>query len=369
MRDNTRIDLLGKTVIVTGSGGLGSGRAEARRLAAEGCQVVVSDIDEAGGQETLQLIVAGGGRADFFRCDVSVAAEVEALVAFAEHRFGGLDILVNNASAPYRPGAPIEQWYATIETDLFGAIHGVRYAIPAMRKRGGGVILNVSSTSALGHGLNHSGAPAYDIAKAGVIRLTTTLASLRGTDNIRVNCLVPDWVATPEVKSYWDALTPEQRRDPRIPPVLTSLDEIAQAVVSLITDTTLAGRVVVWWNRREPALISATDPGYGASEPYVGRLQPGLCEPRPLAKQLSKQLARKPEGGHDQQQPRNHRDDHGEKGRNTPGQNSPGCLPRLGNRGGLTSRSKPELSTLLRTGSVSFALTPASQQSASVPRC
>ncbi len=262
------MDLRGKTAIVTGSGGGGSGRAEARRLASEGCQVIVSDIDEPGGKETLRLIVADGGRADFLRCDVSVPAEVRALVAFAEQRFGGLDILVNNASAPYRPRAPIEQWNDTIQTDLFGAIYGVQYGMAAMRKRGGGVILNVSSTSALGHGPTHSNAPAYDIAKIGVIRLTTALAHLRETANIRVNCLVPDWVETPEVKSYYDALTSEQRRDARIPPALTSLEEIAQAAIDLITDSSLGGRVLVYWSGCKPALIPITDPGYAALEPY-----------------------------------------------------------------------------------------------------
>jgi NAD(P)-dependent dehydrogenase (short-subunit alcohol dehydrogenase family) len=262
------MDLARKVAIVTGSGGLGSGRAEVRRLAAEGCQVIVSDINEAGGKETVQLIQADGGRASFFRCDVSVASDVEALVAFAEQKYGGLDILINNASAPYHPGVPIEQWYGTIQTDLLGAIYGVQFATAAMRRRGGGVIINVSSTSALWHGDRHSNAPAYDISKIGVLRLTTTLAGLRETDNIRINCLVPDWVATPEVKSYYDALTPEQRRDPRIPPVLTSLDEIAQLVIDLITDTSLAGRVLVCWNGKQPALISANDPGYAALEPY-----------------------------------------------------------------------------------------------------
>jgi NAD(P)-dependent dehydrogenase (short-subunit alcohol dehydrogenase family) len=262
------MDLGGKIAIVTGSGGEGSGRAEARRLAAEGCQVVVSDINEAGGKETLRLILADGGRAQFFPCDVSRRTEVQALVAFAEKTFGGLDILVNNASAPYRPGAPIEQWYETIQANLLGVIYAVEFGTMAMRRRGGGVIVNVGSTSALGHGKGHSDAPAYDIAKVGVIRLTTTLANLRETANIRVNCLVPDWVATPEVKQYYDALTPEQRLDPRIPPALTSLEEIAQAVIDLITDPSLAGRVLIFWSGGKPALIPATDPGYSALELY-----------------------------------------------------------------------------------------------------
>jgi len=239
------MELPGKIAIGTGPGGLGSGRAEARRLARERCRVVVSDIDEAGGKDTVRLIAADGGRAEFFRCDVSRASEVQALIEFAEQQYGGLDILINNASAPFRPAASIAEWHETFQTDLFGAIYGVQYGMEAMKRRGGGAIVNVSSTSALGHGPLHSMAPAYDIAKMAVVRLTTTLARLRESDNIRVNCLVPDWVAHPEVRAYYDALTPEERRNPRIPPVLTSLEEIAEAAVRLIADSTLAGRVLV----------------------------------------------------------------------------------------------------------------------------
>lgn len=263
------MDLKGKIAIVTGSGGEGSGRAEARRLASEGCCVIVSDINEAGGRKTQRVIEADGGRAEFFRCDVSMQDEVQALVAFAVEQYDGLDILINNASGPeYRPGAPLEETYETIRTDLLGAMYGLQFGVAAMKKHGGGSILNVSSTSALTHGAAHSNMAAYDIAKIGVIRLTTTHAHLHETANVRVNCLVPDWIATPEVKAYYDSLTREQRRDPRIPPALTSLGEIAQAAVDLICDSSLGGRVLVMRSGRKPALISANDSGYAALEPY-----------------------------------------------------------------------------------------------------
>jgi NAD(P)-dependent dehydrogenase (short-subunit alcohol dehydrogenase family) len=264
------MNLEGKAAIVTGAGGPGSGRAEACRLATEGCRVVVSDIDEAGGEGTVRLIEANGGLGTFFRCDVSVREQVRALITFAEQTYGGVDILVNNASGPNPPGKRIEQWYATIQTDLLGAIYGVEFASEAMRKRGGGAIINVSSTSALGHGAGHSFAPPYDIAKIGVVRLTTALAGLSETANIRVNCLVPDWIATSEIKQYFDTLTPEQRTNPRIPSRLTTLEEIAQAAVDLITDSSLAGRVLVLWSGQKPALIARMDPGYAALEPYGG---------------------------------------------------------------------------------------------------
>ena len=115
--------LKNKVVIVTGSGGGGSGRAEARRFASEGCFVVVSDIDEAGGRQTLNLIREDGGQAAFFRADVAVEGDVKALLAFAEETFGGVDIIVNNASGPgYHPEAPLEYWFETVQIDLLGAM-------------------------------------------------------------------------------------------------------------------------------------------------------------------------------------------------------------------------------------------------------
>src|SRR5579872_283201 len=256
-----------KVAIVTGSGGPGSGRAEARRLAREGCHVVVTDIDEAGGLETTALIHADGGRASFRRADAGVEADVQNLIAFAEATYGGLDIIVNNASAPYRPDAPVDYWFHIVQVDLVGAMYMTRYGMDAMRRRCRGVIINVGSTSALGYGRKPSGSPGYDAAKAGITRLTTLLGPLGARENIRVNCLVPDWVATPEVKAYWDPLTPEERKQAGAPAVLTSLDEIAQAVVSLIADEKLAGRVLVGWSGEPWGLIPDGDPGYAALEP------------------------------------------------------------------------------------------------------
>jgi NAD(P)-dependent dehydrogenase (short-subunit alcohol dehydrogenase family) len=173
---------------------------------------------------------------------------------------------VNNASAPYPPQGPLKRWFDAIQVDLLGAMWGTLHGIEAMRRRGGGAIVNIGSTSALGHGRKHSNSPGYDVAKAGVTRLTTTLAWLREQENIRVNCLVPDWVASPEVQTYFDSLTPEQRKAQGVPAVLTRLDEIAEAVVRLVTDESLAGRILVFASGREPRLIPWEDPGYAALE-------------------------------------------------------------------------------------------------------
>lgn len=254
-----------KVAIVTGAGGGGSGRAIAQRLAREGASVAVCDIDEAGGRDAVRQIESSGGRAAFFRADVGMEAEVKALIAFAERTFGGLDILVNGAG-PYFPGDPLAHWFDTLQANLLGTMYGTLHAISAMRRRGGGAIVNFGSTSAVGHGRKHSNSPPYDVAKAGVQRLTTTLGWLKEKENIRVNCLVPDWVATEEVKAYWDTLTPQQRREQGVPDVLTTVEEIADAVIELITDETLAGRVMVWWSGQPRRVIPAGDPGYGALE-------------------------------------------------------------------------------------------------------
>jgi NAD(P)-dependent dehydrogenase (short-subunit alcohol dehydrogenase family) len=261
------MELRGKVAVVTGAGGGGSGRAIAQDFARHGALVVVSDIHEAGARETVRRIEAEGGRATMCLADVRSEDDLRALIRFTERTFGGLEVIVNNASAPFRPGEPLEHWADALQTDLFGAVYGTRLAIDAMRRRGGGAIINISSTSALGHGRQKpGGSPAYDVAKAGVLRLTTMLSWLKERDGIRVNCLVPDWVATDELRAYVDSLTPEQRHEQGVPHTLTTVREIADAVTRLATDESLAGRVLVWWSDDRPRFIQWGDPGYAVLE-------------------------------------------------------------------------------------------------------
>jgi 3-oxoacyl-[acyl-carrier protein] reductase len=250
-------------VIVTGAGGGGCGRAIAARFASAGAAVIVSDINEAGGHDTVCLIERGGGRARFFRADVRQELQVRDLVSFAEATFGRVTVLVNNASAPHGTGEGLEGWMQAIETDLLGAIHATRWAIEAMRRGGEGAVVNMASISALWHGRKTAGGlPGYDVAKAGMIRMTTRLASLAETDNIRVNCLAPGWIATPEVQAYWESLTPAERVERGVPSRLLSVDQVSEAVVWLAGDRSLAGRVVVWWSEDVPRLIPWGDRGY-----------------------------------------------------------------------------------------------------------
>jgi NAD(P)-dependent dehydrogenase (short-subunit alcohol dehydrogenase family) len=227
--------------------------------------VVVADIDELRGEERVREIAARGARALFVRADVAVESDVRAAIAASEDEFGGLDIVVNNASAPV-PAGPLERWLQTIGVDLVGTMQVTLHAIEAMRRRGSGSVVNVASTSALGHGRKHSPWPAYDVAKAAVIRLTTSLDWLAEESGIRVTCLVPDWIASPPVKAFVESLTIEERRERGVPNVLTTPEEIADAVIRLVGDDSLTGRVLVWWSGQPRRFIPLDDPGYALLE-------------------------------------------------------------------------------------------------------
>lgn len=259
------MNLNGKVAIITGSGGGGTGRAAARRFAREGADVVVSDLNDAGGRETVTLIEADGGRAAFCHADVRIESDIRALIVFAEATFGGLDILVNNASSPGGMGF-LTGWIDAVSIEILAPMHATIAAIGAMRKRGGGAIVNVGSTSALGHGRKHSSWPGYDVGKMAQIRLTTTLAGLRERENIRVNCMVPAWIASPGPREYWESLTPDQRRERGVPDTLLSLGEVADAILRLATDESLFGRIMVLWNGLPPQLIPQGDQGYQTLE-------------------------------------------------------------------------------------------------------
>jgi NAD(P)-dependent dehydrogenase (short-subunit alcohol dehydrogenase family) len=262
--------LKGRTALVTGSGGTGCGRTIALRLAGEGASVVVSDINTHGGEETVRLIRTSGGQASFYAADIREEAQIRKLVAFAANEFGAFGVLVNNATAPFSHGYDMDHWPATAETDFIAPLVTTRYAIEALRQaRLGGAIVNVSSISALWHGRRMPvGAPVYDAAKAGLLRFTTGLAELAKTDNIRVNCLAPGWIATDGPRQYWESLTPQQRVERGVPSSLLSTDQVAGAVLRLATDESLAGRVVFWWSDDEARLIEWGDPGYRRSSPF-----------------------------------------------------------------------------------------------------
>jgi NAD(P)-dependent dehydrogenase (short-subunit alcohol dehydrogenase family) len=254
-----------RVAIVTGSGGTGCGRAIAQRLARDGAAVVVCDVNEAGGRETAASIEKTGGRAAFFRADVGDQQQARQLIEFAEATFGGLSVLINNASSPHPSEEGIAGWSGALYTDLLGTIHCTRWAIEAMRRCGGGSIVNISSISALWRGRKTPGGfPGYDVAKAGVICMSTGIAKELAKENIRMNCLAPGWIATDGPRQYWESLTPAERIERSVPAKLLSPNEIAEMVTRLATDTSLNGRIVVWWSEDSPRLIEWGDRGYHA---------------------------------------------------------------------------------------------------------
>ena len=233
------MDLRDKVAIVTG-GAAGAGQAMVRRLADEGAIVVVADVDDAAGRRALDTL----GAASFVRTDVRVDGDVEHMVGFAEERHGGVDILVNNAggwgpTANY-PYASALQWGSTLDLNLRAPMLATQLVLEPMRRRGGGAVVNVASTG--GVGLAPYESPEYGAAKAGLIRFTTSLAYARDETGVRVNCVVPDWIATDRAMGELAAMTPEARaaEAPLVDP-----DELADAVVELLRDDSLAGRVVL----------------------------------------------------------------------------------------------------------------------------
>ena len=190
----------GKRAVVTG-GASGIGRATALRLAVEGAQVLVGDIDRAGGEALCsEGDKEAGGRIAFHHCDITIAEDIEALMHAADEG-GGLDLLFNNAGAggarePIDEIAP-EEWDRTMALLLRSVALGIRYAAPLMAKgdggRGGGAIVNTSSVSALASGYAPT---AYSTAKAGVLHLTTMAAANLAKSRIRVNAVVPGFITT-----------------------------------------------------------------------------------------------------------------------------------------------------------------------------
>jgi len=194
-----------KSAIVTGAGS-GIGRAIAILYAAEGARIIVSDINEKGGEETVAQIKSSGGEAVFVKADTSKSGDSKALVDAAIKAFGVLHIAVNNAGigGPISPVGdyPVEGWDKVIAINLSGVFYGMRYQIQAMLASGGGSIVNMASI--LGK-VGTRGSAAYAAAKHGVIGLTEAAALGYADKKIRINSIGPGYIVTPLLSALDDA--------------------------------------------------------------------------------------------------------------------------------------------------------------------
>jgi NAD(P)-dependent dehydrogenase (short-subunit alcohol dehydrogenase family) len=238
------MELTGKVAVVTGAA-VGIGRALARRLGAEGCAVVIADVDAGEGARTAELV---GGASVFVPVDVRSDDDLSSMIATATGRFGALHLLVNNAGGgghvgPHFPDAPGPMWGAKLELNLTSAMRATQLALEPMRAAGGGVVVNIASTAGLDTGPYRS--PEYAAAKAGLVRFTTAAGELR--PGVRVNCVVPGWIATERAAAELAAMSPAERASVPVP---VPMDEVTDAVVHLVRDDTAAGRVEVIPDRR-----------------------------------------------------------------------------------------------------------------------
>ncbi len=189
----------GKVCVITGAGS-GQGRAAALRFAEEGARVVIAEIDTVTGASAADEITATGGAALFVQTDVSSEEDWRRVVAAAEERFGGVDVLYNNAAvAPVEDGSvvdvPLGTWDRILAVNLTGPMLGCRHAIPQMLRRGGGSIINTSSIRAFVGGSQPI--DAYTASKGALISLTRSLAVVHGPQGIRTNVIAPGTIRTP----------------------------------------------------------------------------------------------------------------------------------------------------------------------------
>ena len=191
-----------RVAIITGAGS-GMGLASALRFAAEGCKVVIAEVNEVNGQMAEQRVREAGGEAIFVRTDISNEKSVNACAAKCIELYGKIDILYNNAAGGSGSSIggiralwviPPEEWNSMIQVNLTGYYYMLRAVIPHMIEQKYGSIINTGSANAIQAVINND---AYTTAKGGILSVTRVLAAQLGKYNIRVNCLSPGGCATP----------------------------------------------------------------------------------------------------------------------------------------------------------------------------
>src|SRR5271157_3113481 len=225
-----------KVAIVTGAAS-GIGQAIAQVFAKEGAKVVVNDINDKGGEATVKLIADCGGEALFVHADVSNSGEVRNMVKVTLEKFGGINVLVNNAAylINFNPvlETPEDEWDIAIDVTLKGVFLCSKYALPEMIEAGGGSIINIASVGGMVGFADYS---AYCSAKGGVIQLTKSMAIDYGRKNIRVNAICPGPIDTPTTPEAQDEKLHQWQRDMTVLGRTATPEEVAWPAVFLACD-------------------------------------------------------------------------------------------------------------------------------------
>jgi NAD(P)-dependent dehydrogenase (short-subunit alcohol dehydrogenase family) len=257
------VRLSGKVAIITGSGS-GIGRSAALRFAAEGARVVVAELVPELGRETERLVGDAGGQCRFVECDVTDERSVEAMVGTARSAYGGVDVVYNNAGGSRdADGAvhevDVDEWWRTMQVDLFGTFLVSRHGVRAMLDRGGSVI-NTSSAAALVGVV--PGRSCYSAAKAGVIGLTRAMAASYAGNGIRVNAIAPGGTATERIVAGFArrGQSVPATEGPAIPPLGAPVD-VANLAVFLASDE----------SRMITGQVLSVDGGMTTTRPLVPR--------------------------------------------------------------------------------------------------
>jgi len=234
------MQLSGKLTVITGAA-TGIGRATSLLFAREGAAVAIGDINEEGGRQTVADIEAAGGRASFVGCNVTEAADVEALMCAAAEAMGGIDIIVNNAGAQ-RSGRvtefAVEEWDLLMRVNPRSCFLGVKYGVPYLRQRGGGVIVNVASLAGVKGG---PGMTAYSASKGAIVAFTKALAPELAPEGIRVNAMCPGWIDTPFNQPAIDFMGGREAQDQVVQQIVPmgrqgTPEEIAAGMLFLASD-------------------------------------------------------------------------------------------------------------------------------------
>ena len=237
MSNGTRLQ--GKVALITGAGS-GIGRESSLLWASEGASIVAVDIDQAAAQHTADAVRGAGGRAIAVQADVAGPRDCERMIARAESEYGHLNILFNNAGIMHSQdddavSTDESVWDVTMNINAKGVFFGCKYGIPALRRAGGGAIVNTASFVALLGAATPQ--VAYTASKGAVLALTRELAIVHARENIRINALCPGPLKTEMLMKFLDTDEKKQRRLVHIPiGRFGEAKEIARAALFLVSD-------------------------------------------------------------------------------------------------------------------------------------